>query len=211
MTLFHKKDKIPEIPQAPQMPGLTPVIENKSSTEAIPLLPSLPGDGRNQINRDMIKSAVEDSSEKISGDTSGAEIGSMKGFEESGVISRIPSLPVIKEEAKLPILGKNSIDLVPVPPAAVELSKVETAPPEQQTNIVKKDADESIFVRIDKFNSAKRDVQEISRDLQEIDSVLNKLEEIKMQEDEEVAEIAKVMEEVKLKMSRIDNDIFNRI
>ncbi len=222
MSLFHKKDKIPEIPQAPEIPTFNFAYERKETGMPIPSLPSMPGDSRDQLNRDIIKSAIEDSSEKTSGDTSGAEEGSMKGFEESPMQMSIPTLPQMKREIEskpepFEISARDNFDnsrkseFVPAPP------KINPAPlpiseqmPEQN-NIVKKDAEESIFVRIDKFNSAKRDVSEISRDLKEIEHVLTKLEQIKMQEDEEVAEIAKVMEEIKLKMNRIDSDIFNRI
>ncbi|MBP7708546.1 hypothetical protein KA107_02580 [Candidatus Pacearchaeota archaeon] len=224
MSLFNKKDKIPEIPEAPEVPRFefsSEKIEVAPATiptmPPIPSLPSMPGDGRNQLNRDIIKSAIEDSSEKTSGDTSGAKVGSMKGFEESPLETGIPDLPSAKPETEskpqpleFPSFDNKS-ETVPSPPKIKEMPKLEIEPTPTPNNIVKKDAEESIFVRIDKFNSAKRDVQEISRDLKEIEQVLTKLEQIKMQEDEEVAEIGKVMEEIKLKMNRIDSDIFNRI
>lgn len=225
MSLFSKKDKIPEIPLVPEIPRITTSTEVypgeavsslptlKKPNEILPSLPALPGDGRDQLNRDVIKSAVEDSSEKIKGDTSGAQTGSMKGFEESNMQTGIPALPPQKMEAKPePVIELKKVELVPAPPAKVELPKSELLPSEpEQKNIVKKDAEESIFVRIDKFNSAKRDVQEISRDLREVEEVLAKIEEIKLQEDEEITEISKVMDEIKLRMTRIDNDVFNRI
>ncbi|VVB79649.1 Uncharacterised protein [uncultured archaeon] len=226
MSLFGKKDKIPEIPLAPEVPRIMPIAEPKPS-ETIPAIPSLPkkpvetlpslpamsGDGRDQLNRDVIKSAIEDSSEKMKGDTSGASAGSMKGFEESSMQVGIPALPPQKMEKEVkpePLVELKKIEVVPSPPARVEMPKVETVS-EEQKGVVKKDAEETIFVRIDKFNSAKRDVQEISRDLREVEEVLSKIEEIKLQEDEEITEISKVMDEIKLRMTRIDNDVFNRI
>ncbi len=209
MSLFHKKDKIPEIPLVPELPTLKTEQDNK--VIGIPSLPTSQGDGRDQPNREAIKSAIEDSSEKNKGETSGAQLGSMKGFQESISSGLIPTLT--KEEigssTQNPLI--LSIENIPMPPKVYEEKQILEEENKTSENIVKKDAESSIFVRIDKFNSAKRDIQEISKNLKNIGNVLTKLEEVKMQEDEEVAEISKIMEEIKLKMNRIDSDIFNRI
>ena len=47
------------------------------------------------------------------------------------------------------------------------------------TNPVRKDASESIFVRIDKFHSAKKDIDEIDQDLKQISQVVEKINDIK--------------------------------
>jgi hypothetical protein len=62
---------------------------------------------------------------------------------------------------------------------------------------IKKDFNETIFVRIDKFNSARRDVEEIGRDLKQIENVLEKITSIKIKEDEEIEELNKNIDEVK--------------
>jgi hypothetical protein len=222
MSIFSKKEKIPEIPLAPERPRVIvpaepPVSEpipsvpnQKKPNELSHSLPALPGDGRDQLNRDVIKSAIEDSSEKNIGDTSGADVGSMKGFEESPMIPLLPPKDQLNDQKPVNVELRKP-EFVPAPPVKVELQKNVLPQESEQKNVVKKDSEESIFVRIDKFNSAKRDVQEISRDLKGVEDVLAKIEQIKLQEDEEIMEISKVMEEIKLRMNRIDNDIFNRI
>lgn len=91
-------------------------------------------------------------------------------------------------------------------PTQIQESKFQV---EEKT--VKRDAADSIFVRIDKFNSAKRDVEEIGRDLKEITQVIEKITDIKIKEDEEITEINKTLEEIKNRINRIDLDVFNRI
>lgn len=216
MSLFHKKDDIPEIPTAPEFPKMNFNPEEKPEIPAspIPSLPSMPGDTRDQINRDMIKSAIEDSSEKIKGDSSNEleESPAHEDFEESGMM-KLPELPKMPETKpkKFSLREQKTDSVLPEPPTKIEIPAKPEMKIEDLPSPVKKDAEETIFVRIDKFNSAKRDVGEIVRELREVESVLAKIEQIKMQEDEEVAEVSKVMEEIKLKMNRIDSDVFNRL
>jgi hypothetical protein len=123
----------------------------------------------------------------------------------------LPTQKIKKEIKPEPVVGQIRSELVPLPPESIKMPRMEVVQEYGQNEAVRRDAEETIFVRIDKFNSAKRDVQEISRDLREVEEVLSKIEQIKLQEDEEITEISKVMDEIKLRMTRIDNDVFNRI
>ncbi len=270
MSLFSKKEKIPEIPSPPEIPRIDfDGIEAQISSNKVQDLPSIPGDTRDKLNREIIKSAVGDSSEK-KGDAS--EDNSSESSQKSKLplmgtlplpppplndkpqplnfaqppkkvnyypprINRVEALKIISSAPReeMSVAPENASDLKEqgegigdesIPPLP-EVDNFETSILEEtsakripslpvQTDLpvessVKRDAEETIFVRIDKFNSAKRDLSEIGRDLREIEDVLGKIEEIKSREDEEVAEISKLMEEMKLKINRVDSDIFNRI
>jgi hypothetical protein len=230
MNLFKKKDDIPEIPIAPSLPELN--FDNRKINNGSLNLPAPNGDSRDLSNRDIIKSAIEDSSEKNNGDNGG--LSSPPDFQESTFQIKEPpkkenvktfaelSMPP-KKDAGLPELPKYNLNKKAEEPRIPDMPQVEerllepeelgitkddTASPSQT---VKKDFNETIFVRIDKFNSAKRDVDEIGRDMKQIENVLEKIMDVKMKEDEEISELNKNIEEIKIRLGRIDNEIFNRI
>jgi hypothetical protein len=231
MSFFKKKsssDEIPEIPPVPQLPSI-----NSASTKPPIDLPATAGDARDASNQEAIKSAI-DSSEKIGGDSGAANspsenftIPPMSSPQVQPIpqkSSMLPSLPTIPQQNPLPEVPKYAPKPVtsttlpeppvrPTPMANPFVQQSEPAPQmlPQEEKTVKKDASESIFVRIDKFNSAKRDVEEIERDLKQITQVIDKITDIKLKEDEEITEINKTLEEIKNRINRIELDVFNRI
>jgi hypothetical protein len=224
MGLFKKNDDIPEIPDAPTLPevNLNNLKNNNSVISAPPVnLPTPSGDSRDSTNREIIKSAIEDSSEK-KGD-SGVSLTAPPNFQESIEIKQPPKREASKTMADLPLPPKK--DILPNLPqySKTNTSTIPEIPKEEprvQEEIkaepvrdltVKKDFNETIFVRIDKFNSAKKDVDEIERDLRQIQEVVEKIMDVKTKEDEEISELNKNIEEIKLRLGRIDNEIFNRI
>ena len=69
----------------------------------------------------------------------------------------------------------------------------------------------SIFVRVDKFQSAQKHFEEIKSKVKEIESTLGKIKDVKLKEDEELASWSTEIEKLKLKLSEIDSDIFSQI
>jgi len=231
MSFFKKKspgEEIPEIPPVPQLPSIS-VPSSKPPVD----LPATAGDARDESNQEAIKSAI-DSSEKIGGDSGAVSspsenftippMGSTQTQIPPQKSSMLPSLPTIPQQNPLPEVPKYTpkpapVTALPEPPVRSAplvnpfVQQAEPAPQvlPQEEKVVKKDASESIFVRIDKFNSAKRDVEEIERDLKQINQVIEKITDIKLKEDEEITEINKTLEEIKNRINRIELDVFNRI
>jgi len=231
MSLFKKKspEEIPEIPPAPTLPPFNVAPEVKREPTG---LPTMPGDARDTINREVIKSAIEDSSEKIGGDGVAENSPSLvvEPIKEQPAAMPTPLLPVPPKQMNNqlpppPRYDKPSFsESLPLPPQRENLPSpsfkprvVENTPSEDiqitvpEVKVVKKDANESIFVRIDKFHSAKHDIENIEKDLRQINNVIEKITDIKMREDEEILEINKTIEEIKEKLGKIDTEIFNRI
>ncbi|MEI7719426.1 MAG: hypothetical protein WCI72_06145 [archaeon] len=236
MNLFKKKatsDEIPQIPSIPELPSF-----NLNAPKPTTDLPAIQGDARDINNQEAIKSAI-DSSEKIGGDSGGASSPS-ESFSippiSSSPINNLPPRQLSQSpipEAPIPLVRplpelsryeprqqgfSNSPTLPPlnVPPQQASFIRPEQ-PIVQESSFnteektVKRDASDSIFVRIDKFNSAKHDVDEIGRDLKQITQVIEKITDIKLKEDEEITEINKTLEEIKNRINRIDLEVFNRI
>jgi hypothetical protein len=70
---------------------------------------------------------------------------------------------------------------------------------------------EPIYIRLDKFKVAILHFNEIQSKVAEIEELLKKIKEVKQKEDHELAEWAREIENIKLKMESIDRTIFSKI
>ncbi len=68
-----------------------------------------------------------------------------------------------------------------------------------------------IFVKIDKFNSAKRSLDSIKDSLDEIDSLLKKVRETKLREEQELSAWEKEILSVKSRIQTVTENIFEKI
>jgi hypothetical protein len=179
MALFNKKEtpRVPDLPPRADLPG-----EFKERG-----LPSLPPGFNEDINRNIIKSAINDN-----------------------------FTPSVSEEEQN--LNHNDVSIPPLPPA----QPVEKAPtpmvvltepvvPAFKQNIPIMDVPDSIFVRIDKFKGAKKEIMDIKRNLLEVEALINKVREIKLKEDNEVEGINLSLDSIKRKIEEIDSLVFNKI
>lgn len=161
MGLFSKKEEVPKLPPAPSLP------KAPEKTEEDIKLPSIAsaGDG---FNRDMIKSAVNDS------ESSGEE-------------------EVITEEPPRNFHSQGSIPSMPTKPTN------ESHEPHQ------------IFVKIDKFQNAKKSFDEIKKDFTGIEMAFGKMKDVKTKEDREIDELTSELLGIKSKLESIDSDVFDRV
>jgi hypothetical protein len=88
MGLFSKKEKVPSLPPASK------VSEPPKEKEEIVSLPTLPGRGNDDLNQQMTKSAVTDSSEDDSHEENEVDLPKDFDFKKH---SQIPSLNSIQE------------------------------------------------------------------------------------------------------------------
>lgn len=145
-------------------------------------LPSLPKNFNEDFNRNIIKSAIGEDFESSVGDD--MEDGS------------IPSVP--NEEKPL------------IPSIRVESSMIsEPEVKKKEPSIM--EGPESIFVRIDKFRSAKKELSDIKKGLLEVEAIINKIREIKSKEDNEVSEINLGLDNLKRKVGEIDSLVFDKV
>lgn len=176
MALFRKKENldIPTIPSLPEFPS-----EPKERE-----LPALPKGFNEDINRNIIKSAIGDDFE--SKDDSSIGEGSIPS----------PPEPDLEHERFLP---REKI----IPPIMEsEVKRVENNTME---------GPDSIFVRIDKFKAAKKELAGIKKNLLETEAIINKIREIKVKEDSEVNEINLNLDNIKRKINDVDSLVFDKI
>lgn len=196
MGLFSKKEPVPELPTASTLPEL-PTIPRKieEQKKELPELPSFPLNSKNKnLNQEMVKSAVSDSSEEQESDTTIPDVPKFNGEVEVNSNDSFSSSPRL--EFPIPNIPKREpIPILTQPPVSIQPSV--SADP--------------IFVRIDKFQESQKNFNNIKDMVGEMESVLNKIKDVKAKEDAEIKSWAEDAEKIKEKLSQIDSDIFSQI
>jgi hypothetical protein len=104
----------------------------------------------------------------------------------------IPQLPILEQRA----------------------SQKEEESEERFTKKYQKAADErknDIFVRIDKFYSAKKSLEEIKNQIEQIDNSLRKIREVKLREEQELASWEKEIITAKSRIQEVNKNVFEKI
>jgi hypothetical protein len=187
MGLFNKKEEVPEIPSAPALPNLPDKIDKERNSP--PELPSFPANKANHaIDQAIVKSAVSDIP------------------EVNEVTVDVPEELHVKEEP----MGGSLIPPKPsgaIPEPPERKRTLEMTP--SMANEPKTKAVEPIFIRIDKFQTAQKNFEEIKEKVKEIESVLGKVKDLKTKESEEIAGWSEEVEKIKSRLSEIDSNIFS--
>ena len=68
-----------------------------------------------------------------------------------------------------------------------------------------------IFIRIDKFQYAQKNFENIKDKVKEIESVIRKIKDVKSQEETELKGWTEDVEQIKSRLTEIDNGIFEQI
>ena len=195
MGLFSKKEPVPEIPTAPSLPEL-PTIPRKieEQKKELPELPSFPLNSKNKnLNQEIVKSAVSDSSERKENDTMIPEVPRFNGEVE---MNSDESFSSPKLEFPIPNIPKEEPTTTLTQPSVSMQSSMSADP---------------IFVRIDKFQESQKNFDNIKDMVGEIESVLNKIKDVKAKEESELKGWTDDVEKIKTKLSQIDSDIFSQI
>lgn len=200
MGLFSKKkEEVPSLRTSqplPELPSLPPLEPEKKNLPELPTLPSSPK--TESFNQEMVKSAVSD----------------VPSSEEKEVISKPPMAIAKKQEEKdfpkLPSAPKPPVLEFPKqtekPVVSTPQSPQPTIPESHPAKTI-----EPIFVRIDKFQAAQKDFDEIKSKALEIEEVLKKIKEVKAKEDEELKNWTEDIEKLKNQLAEVDNNIFNQL
>ena len=195
--MFGKKKKsedkrLPEIPPSMKsLPSITdyqksnfehPVMEKPFEDEdKIHGLPSFPD---SPMKKGFSQSAIKDAVETPERDE----------FTEEN----LPNLPHFPEEEKNTREMEEWKPNIPVP------KKIERAPAKNSPN-------KPIFVKLEKFKEAKESLDLINQKVGDMDNLLKMVKEIKEKENKEIKELKKEIEKVKVRISSINQDIFENV
>ncbi len=142
--------------------------------------------------------------------------------EEKPVIPRVPQfspnkfkaieLPEEDWDTHPPDLNEDEISL----PRAIKLPELRpfskpSYSPAQQTMPKSVEQKQNVFVKLDKFHSARRTLSETRMKLDEIEELLHKIRETKMREEQELSSWEKEVTTIKSKLQEIRENIFEKV
>lgn len=233
MGWFSKKEEVPQIAAAPILPEFPKSEEPKKKD--LPELPTFPHTSKSEnFNQEMVKSAVGDLPSPGEKEMNGGSSKDLHVVEEPREESHIPPKPSEKiserpkhvppihkrgtyktaqdplwyteQQKNIPEVPKKFTEEI-LPKIEEHKETLEYKPIARQ--VIKKI--EPIFVRIDKFQLAQKNFEQIKERIKEMESILGKIKEIKSREEVELKGWTEDVEKIKSQLSEIDSNVFDQI
>ena len=237
MGWFSKNEEVPQIAPAPILPEL-PKKEGIKKKDLLEL-PTFPSASKNEsFNQEIVKSAVGEipssGENKVNVDipknihtTEKPREGLKIPLKPSEMIPELPKHTQIPSKVgayrtvqdpswyaeqheppqeipkkPLPEIPKKTFQEIPKKP--LELNAVPDYKPIQKRT-------EPIFVRIDKFQLAQKNLEQIKERVKEMESVLGKIKDTKLREEAELKGWTEDVEKIKSQLSEVDSSVFNQL
>ncbi|MFH1711506.1 MAG: hypothetical protein ABH840_04300 [Nanoarchaeota archaeon] len=186
MSWFKKKQETPKLSKLPELPTLPDLPENNSNENLLPPInpyPEMPQE----------------------------EIHSLPSFPNSEIANKM-SREAIKSALEVePKLRPYTQEIDYSKKFAVEDSESENVEQLYSRTPNKQESSEPIFVRIDKFQLAVKNINEIRKQITEIESYLSEIKKIKAKEEEELQEWEREISEAKNKLDDTDKILFSKL
>lgn len=120
-----------------------------------------------------------------------------KGFAQAAIKEAVRSIEEEEKAAELPELPERE-EFTPKKPIITEI-----IPSEEKTK--------DIYVKIDRFSSARKSLKTAREKLAEIENLLKKIRETRMREEQELSFWEKEVEAVKSKVEDVTRNIFEKV
>ncbi len=187
--------------------------EEDEESHALPAFPDTPS--HNSFSEAAIKDAVEED-----------ELPELPELpEHSTNEGGLPELPELPEKKEVPGSGGGAKvvemeEWVPEHPMGMSKMKHKTeeysghieVPRKEDFVPVKREiGSPDVFVKIDKFRSARKTFSEVKSKLSEIDDLIKKIRETKMREEQELNAWEKDVMQIKARVQDVSEDIFEKV
>jgi hypothetical protein len=202
--LFDKKDdekKLQELPvpklHFPPKEGISsPDFGDDNEKHPLPTFPDSPV--HNKFSEVAIKDAVKDDEKEDK-------------FEPVPHLKKHRPLKVVEMEEWHPTLPKENIEDYGEPPIPKEKPTIRPLPEKIQREIPVARAPSDVFVKIDKFNSARKALAEAEQSLEEVDDLIKKIRETKMREEQELSNWEREITQAKARVQNVSENIFEKL
>lgn len=198
-----KEDKygLPDLPPVKPAPSPAmheieePEFQEKHTLPAFPDSPMQKGFAQSAIKDAINPESTERDSEFEPPPEAREDERSFKAIEMDSSINSESDIPRLPKKMHLPVF---------IPESPV----METFQP-RVPRIEQKNAD--IFVKIDKFYSARRSLDSVKENLQDINELLKKIRETRLREEQELISWEKEMANIKARIKEVTENIFEKI
>jgi hypothetical protein len=204
-------EKLPDLPQLPRASGLGSGLrkldehtsDDLGDDEAHPL-PAFPDTpGHNVFSNAAIKGAVGGRDEGIPDYPDEDEKIKTIEMEEWSPESREYGGELPRESFQ------ESMSLKPGPISMEPLSRTGGPARDLTKEITSQSPD--VFIKIDKFRSAKKALIDVKAKLADIDQLIHKIREVKMREEQELVSWERDMEQIKSRIKSVTENIFEKV
>ena len=209
---FNKKkpENSGQLPELPELPSNPPTYDKRQTTvddfdkitpredndkfsmpkEILPALPSFPhSDTGNRVSQEVIKTALE-----VPSKTQYTREIDSSGYKEDD------------EERSAYEEDQFEIKPVELPPSPIK-KRIEMKMPEKPIE----KSNEPVFVRLDKFQTAVKNLKEVKKQISDIEAYLSEIRQIKAKEEVELSAWEKEILEIKARLDSLDKGIFSKV
>ena len=208
------KSRLPDLPAPKYSMGgavISPPI-GRRDIESLPSFPDSPND--NSFSQAAIKDAINDSNDESSNENEHDEMEEWKPskFNADSITSH--KLKNTFEEGENEAIEEQDIEEESNEDEQNE--EIEKEIPEEEYNKIERNAaskskNDDIFVKIDKFHSARRTLHDIREKLEEINGLLKKVRETRLREEQELAAWEKELISAKNRIQNVTENIFEKV
>lgn len=178
----NNEDELPELPLfSREHRGILPPEDFDSESTHLPSFPDSPS--YNRFSQAAIKDAVN---------SKGVSLGEIPSEDTSRIVEMDEWNPNAEKKIEIPKMS--------FPPTGVIVEKP-----------MIRDRSKDVFVKIEKFYSARNALAEVKQKLIEIDEAIKKIREVKMREEQELAGWEKEILQVKSRIQEVTGNIFEKV
>jgi hypothetical protein len=202
----NEEKSLPDLPSTiPIKPIQKEISDDDSENEDSPVekhtLPAFPD---SPMHKGFSQAAIKDAINPISDNEKEESDKEFKTIELDDNWSK----PSITETNNQNMISKP---LPQFPPHTQTYNPMPLPPPVQRISRKEESKKADIFVKIDKFYSAKRALESTENKLNEIDELLKKIRDVKLREEQEISAWEKDLMNLKVKIKEVTENIFEKI
>ena len=209
--LKTEKSRLPDLPSPKYSMGgaiANPPIE-REDIENLPSFPDSPS--QNSFSQAMIKDAVSDSSHN-SDQQEDVQMEEWKPSNFKSNLLQTNDYPI--EEGDLNNEEQQIEESVAQEEQFEDIEEEAPLRREEKRNTPKmaeKSKNEDIFIKIDKFHSARRSLYDLKAKLDDVNGLLRKIRETRLREEQELAQWEKELLHAKTRIANVTENIFEKV
>lgn len=200
--LFGKKEDEARLPDLPSSRGRVTsgkvALSGSNPGGGLPAFPDSPSE--NKPLQNTVKEADSDSGVALPPPPRNVKVIEMEEWQPSS-----HQVETLSPRGTYPELHETDEDEL-VPPPKPHFSE----PPARAVKSAPTAMDD-VFVRIDKFHSARRALSEVQNRLDDIDEVVKRIRETKLREEQELASWEKDLVHIKARVQSVNENIFEKV
>ncbi|MFH1289817.1 MAG: hypothetical protein ABIH92_00235 [Nanoarchaeota archaeon] len=218
---FKKKEdesRLPDLPPLKPYPGVKQGGGNQPESGSLPTFPDSSAQAPQEAPREKdLGETIQPPGRKDvflhppvkSSPVERARAAKVVEMEEWHPANPQEGAPAAPEHSELEEIEESPIPAEPTP--APQSRYFVEPPPRKMINIPVETSPADVFVRIDKFHSARRSLTEIGNRLEDIDELVKKIRETKLREEQELASWEKDIVHIKSRVQSVSENIFEKV